>query len=269
AAAELAVPSRVELAAALTQTGARLAGALNRLTQERRLRLGRAERGLPDLPTLLGTARQRLDDRGERLGLALPNLLAARRAGLDRAVARLPDLPGLIVQARRGVAKVGARLTRALPGLLERRRTALALAGQRLGFALRQAVARVQRAAGTTLARLTPAPLGALLREARARTGGIGARLEAVSPLAVLARGYALVTEPAGRALTAAAAVAPGSRLWLRFADGVVGATADPPGPAGADPGRPRHTIAPSTPSAQAHATAAGRPPAAQGLLGL
>ncbi|MDE2581143.1 MAG: exodeoxyribonuclease VII large subunit, partial [Rhodospirillales bacterium] len=67
AAAELAVPARTELAAALAQSGARLAGALNRLTQERRLRLGRAERGLPDLAALLGAARQRLDDRAERL----------------------------------------------------------------------------------------------------------------------------------------------------------------------------------------------------------
>ncbi len=39
AAAELAVPARAELVADLAQTGARLAGALNRLTQERRLRL--------------------------------------------------------------------------------------------------------------------------------------------------------------------------------------------------------------------------------------
>ncbi|HVB69489.1 MAG TPA: exodeoxyribonuclease VII large subunit [Acetobacteraceae bacterium] len=251
AAAELAVPSRAELAAALAQTGARLAGALNRHAQERRLRLGRAERGLPDLPALLGTARQRLDDRGERLALALPNLLAARRAGLDRALARLPDLPRLIVQARRGAAEVEARLVRALPALLERRRSGLALGGQRLGFALRQAVARVHRRAGTTLARLTPAPLGALLREARVRTEGAGARLEAVSPLAVLARGYALVTDPAGHALTAAASVAPGARLRLRFADGTIGATADPAGPAQVDPGPQRRATGPSAAAAQ------------------
>ena len=265
AAAELAVPARVELAAALAQSGARLVGALNRLTQERRLRLGRAERGLPDLPGLLGAARQRLDDRGERLGLVLPNLLAARRAGLERTVGRLPDLPGLIVQARRAATEAEARLRRALPGLLERRRTALALSGQRLGFALRQAVARVHRGAGTTLARLTPAPLGALLREARARTEGAGARLEAVSPLAVLLRGYALVTDPGGRALTAAAAVAPGAPLRLRFADGTVAATADPARPAG---GKPPGSEATGAAGMKAEGTP-GRDRPAQGLLGL
>ena len=166
-------------------------------------------------------------------------------------LARLPDLPRLIAQARRGTTEAEVRLQRALPALLERRRGGLALGGQRLGFALRQAVARVHRRAGTTLARLTPAPLGALLREARAHTEGAGARLEAVSPLAVLTRGYALVTDPAGHALTAAAAVAPGAPLRLQFADGTVGATADPPGPAQVDPGPQRRTPGPSRAAAQ------------------
>ena len=71
------------------------------------------------------------------------------------------------------------------------------------------------------------APLLAMLRHAVARLEGTGARLEAVSPLAVLARGYALVQHPSGRPFTAAAAIPPGQRLVLRFADGTVHATAD------------------------------------------
>ena len=67
AAAELAVPMRADLVADLEHKAARLIGGLNRLAQERRLQLSRAERGLPDLPALLGGARQRLDDRAERL----------------------------------------------------------------------------------------------------------------------------------------------------------------------------------------------------------
>ena len=50
-----------------------------------------------------------------------------------------------------------------------------------------------------------------------------------VSPLAVLQRGYAMVSDPAGHPLTTAAAVTPGARLRLRFADGEVAATADRP----------------------------------------
>src|SRR6185312_15713283 len=93
AAAEMAVPSRADLLADLQQKAVRLVGGLNWTAQERRLRLNRAERGLPDLPSLLGAARQRLDDRAERLALALPNLLAARRGALSRAERTIPDLP--------------------------------------------------------------------------------------------------------------------------------------------------------------------------------
>jgi exodeoxyribonuclease VII large subunit len=51
--------------------------------------------------------------------------------------------------------------------------------------------------------------------------------LKSVSPLAVLARGYALVTDPAGAPITQATNVKPGARMRLRFADGEVRATAD------------------------------------------
>jgi exodeoxyribonuclease VII large subunit len=184
AAAELAIPPRADLLADLAHTAARLIGALNRLMQERRLGLSRAERGLPDLPALVGTARQRLDDRAERLRLALPNL----------------------------VRRWAARLT---------------LASSTLAGALRHTLAARRDRAIRVLARVSPAPLQARLREARARLDGAAGRLESVSPLAVLQRGYALVTDAIGHPLTTAAAIIPGARLGLHFADGEVGATAD------------------------------------------
>jgi exodeoxyribonuclease VII large subunit len=92
AAAELAVPARADLIADLEHKAARLIAGLNRMAQGGRLRLSRAERGLPDLPALLGGARQRLDDRGERLVLSLPNLLERRRAALT-AIERRICLP--------------------------------------------------------------------------------------------------------------------------------------------------------------------------------
>ena len=226
AAAELAVPSRSELAADLLQKGARLTGALNRLSQECRLRLQRAERGLPDLPALLGTARQRLDDRGARLGLALPNLLAARRIGLDRAARELPDLPGLIAAARQRLDEQGVRIRLALPNLVTTRRSGVTLASEKLRSALRHATAGRAQAAARILPRLTDAPLRARLREAHARLGGLAAQLESVSYEKVLARGYALVSDLSGVPVTSATAVRPGADLRLRFADGEVRATA-------------------------------------------
>ena len=229
AAAELAVPARADLVADLEQKAARLIGGLNRLTQERRLRLSRAERGLPDLPALVGGARQRLDDRAERLTLALPNLLHKRRAALDTTVRHLPDLPTMLAAWRERVQERGVRLIIALPNVVARRHAALDLCSQKLVAGLRHAVSGIHNRAGRTLGRLSDAPLRATLREARARLEGAGARLDSVSPLAVLQRGYAVVSDAAGHPLTSAAAISPGARVKLRFADGEVGATADRP----------------------------------------
>src|SRR5580692_5047538 len=107
AAAEMAIPPRVDLLADLAQKAARLAGALAHVTRDRRLRLLRAERELPDLPSLLGTARQRLDDRGDRLAMALPRLLERQRATVAAFGGRLPDLPAMLVAARERVRDRG------------------------------------------------------------------------------------------------------------------------------------------------------------------
>ena len=227
AAAELAVPARADLLADLEHKAARLIGGLNRLTQERRLRLSRAEHGLPDLPALMGTARQRLDDRADRLSLALPNLLRQRQAALIAIERRLPDLPVLLRTCRERVQERGVRLILALPNLVGNRRSALDLSGQKLVAGLRHALGGMHNRANRTLTRLTDAPLRAALREARARLDGVSGRLESVSPLAVLQRGYALVSDAGGHPLTSAASVAPGARLRLRFADGEVHATAE------------------------------------------
>lgn len=244
AAAEMAVPSRTELAANLAQEGARLAGGLHRMAQERRLRLGRAERGLPDLPALVGTARQRLDDRGQRLLLALPNLLVARRAGLNRAAGALPHLPGILRAARQVAESRTHRLLLAWPNLLGRRRATLAdarlplptatvaeargrtrLLDTRLNHGLLRETTRHRALAARTP--LSLAALSATLREARTRLDGAAALLESVSPLNVLGRGYALVLDKGGRPVTAAAAVTPGTPLALRFGDGTAHVTAD------------------------------------------
>ena len=225
AAAEMAVPSRVELASVLMRDGARLAGGLLRILGECRLRLGQAERGLPDLPALVGGARQRLDDRHERLLLALPNLLAARRNALHRAERAIPDAPGLLRAARQSLAELAARLRMALPGLLQAHEHGLQMV--HLGAALRHAVAGHRRQAGSSMARLSPSMLASGLREARTRLLSAFARLESVSYEKVLERGFALVSDDNGHALTRASAMRPGARLQIRFADGTVGATAD------------------------------------------
>uniref|UniRef100_UPI002342FCA1 exodeoxyribonuclease VII large subunit n=1 Tax=Acidisphaera sp. L21 TaxID=1641851 RepID=UPI002342FCA1 len=69
---------------------------------------------------------------------------------------------------------------------------------------------------------VSDAPIRAGLREATVRLEGLGARLQAADPRAVLARGYVLVTDTAGRPVTSAASVKPAARLRLEFGDGAV-----------------------------------------------
>jgi exodeoxyribonuclease VII large subunit len=205
AAAEMAIPPRTELLADLAQKAARLAGGLARLTGERRLRFQAASNGLPDLPSLLGNARMRLDDRFARLGLALPNLVAARRSALVAVERHIPDAHAIIAGRRAGLAVLGARHR----------------------GALLHALADGRKAAARIMPRLSAAPVQAALRERLARLEGLAARLDGASYEAVLARGFALVRDGAGRAVARAAEVRPGARLRVRFADGEVGARAD------------------------------------------
>jgi exodeoxyribonuclease VII large subunit len=118
AAAEMAVPPRLELLADLAQKSARLTGALSHLATGARARLDRAAAKLPNLPNLLGSARQRLDDRAERLTLALPNYTAARRARLERLAGRLIHPREFLAAQRNRLALQSHRLQTPLPGRL-------------------------------------------------------------------------------------------------------------------------------------------------------
>jgi exodeoxyribonuclease VII large subunit len=203
AAAEIAVPARIDLQARLDQIAARLNGLAGAVLDQSRLRLVRAERRLPDLPGMLAAARQRLDDRGERLDQAPSVWIDRRRAALERVGGRLPH-PREVIAGHRATLRLLAQRAEA-------------------GFA------RQRQALGThrVLLRFDALPMADRLAARRAALTGLAARLEAVSYAAVLARGFALVRDAAGGPVTAAAQVAPGAKLGLTFADGTVGVTAE------------------------------------------
>jgi len=225
AAAEIAVPARAELLADLAHRAARLDASLAHLAQSSRLRLDRAARLLPDLPGLLEGVRQRLDDRAHRLSLALPNLLATRRHALLAAERHMPT-PHALITARQGhVAVAASRLLSALPRFVSRQRAALTTAERHLNPPRARIEAQRGRLALQAM-RLASSLRGTLaeragrLREQRAHLGGLAARLDSASPLGLLSRGYALVTDEGGAPVTEAAALADGERVGLRFADG-------------------------------------------------
>ncbi|MBE9604390.1 exodeoxyribonuclease VII large subunit [Acetobacteraceae bacterium H6797] len=246
AAAEMAVPDRAELMAALSQTAARLYQAGRARLDRSRLRLSRAEAGLPDLPSLLAGARQRLDDRGYRLDQAPMVLLRARQSQLGQLAARLPHPREAIAARRATLVLQTAHARAALNALLARRRAGFDAVAPRLphpravidgaraalGMQGQRAMAAWERQFAQYESRLMRVPdptprLEARLHRGRERLEGLAARLEASSYHAVLNRGFALVRGADGEPLTSAAAVAPGAALRLTFADGEVGATAD------------------------------------------
>jgi exodeoxyribonuclease VII large subunit len=132
AAAEMAVPPRLELMADIAQKSARLTGALSHIATGARARLDRASGKLPDLPSLIGAVRQRLDDRAERLLLALPNYTAAKRIALERLAGRLIHPREFLGQQRNNFSLLEHRLRAPLPARLREAALRLENLGARL-----------------------------------------------------------------------------------------------------------------------------------------
>ena len=131
AAAEMAVPVRLDLMAELDGKTARLARGLSRVFDERRLHLAGLARGLPDPHDLIGAATQRLDDRAERLRLAIDGRLGAARAQLAAARLRPAALAADIARAKARLDNVAPRLlTAATRAIAEHRRVVDGLGGR-------------------------------------------------------------------------------------------------------------------------------------------
>jgi exodeoxyribonuclease VII large subunit len=131
AAAEMAVPVRLDLVAELGGKTARLTRGAARLFDERRLHLAGLARGLPDPHDLIGAATQRLDDRAERLGLAIQGRLGGARAALAAARLRPAALAADIARAKARLDNVAPRLaTAANRAIAEQRRVIDGLAGR-------------------------------------------------------------------------------------------------------------------------------------------
>ena len=128
AAAEMAVPVRMELAARLLTLNTRLLGGMNRTVEEKRSRLLAASRGLPNPQNLLAVARQRLDDWGDRLrqGLAV---------GLDRHRRRVAHAGARLASPARRIAHERSRLMGEVRALDAALRACLADRGNRLRHA--------------------------------------------------------------------------------------------------------------------------------------
>jgi len=228
AAAEIAVPVRLELIAEVAAKGGRLTGALSRLFGERRIRLEGLARGLPDPVALIGNKAQLLDDRAERLGFALRARLRQAQGEIATLAARLKHPQQQLDERRGQVAAAAHGLGRALGHFiaLERRRIA-GLAERLRPTILRLEAERAKKRFADYPARLDAA-IDRLVRQRRDRLENLAGRLDshALSHETVLERGYAVVRDADRRAVINANQLAPGDVLTLEFHDGEVAATA-------------------------------------------
>jgi exodeoxyribonuclease VII large subunit len=154
---------------------------------------------------------------GHEIDVTLADLAADRRAATPTAAAALvlPDAAAL----RRGLQLRAGALCQALRSLLRQRGERIVGLGRRVRDPRRALVEHGVRVDGLS-GRSAQAVL-AVLRMAEARLRGGAARLHALSPLAVLERGYAIARHADdGRVIRAADDVAVGEALELIFRRG-------------------------------------------------
>ncbi len=107
AAAEMAVPVRADLQAMVLDNARRLVTGMQRLMDDRRVRLEGFARGLPDLDSLLGTWNQRLDTAAERLVNAARAVLRDREQRVAHWAAQIKAPRQVLADRQRQLAARG------------------------------------------------------------------------------------------------------------------------------------------------------------------
>jgi exodeoxyribonuclease VII large subunit len=221
AAAQLVVPDKAALRRRLDETAATLNGAAVSALSSRRRAVDRLDSALREPRAALRGARQRVDEAAAELQAMLAARLGDRRRHVGALSAHLVP-PGALVRALRlGAERVSLHLAQAMRARVARMRMRIDAMSARLGEAAPRAMAERRRAAVAAAA----VRLGAAMERAQGRRGAelaaLAARLDSISPLKVLERGYAVVINLRdGRVVADAAEVELGDELELRLSRG-------------------------------------------------
>ncbi|ASP22917.1 exodeoxyribonuclease 7 large subunit [Antarctobacter heliothermus] len=221
AAAELAVPVRMELIGTVRDFGLRMDRAMSQRLEVRGQRLRDMSRALPRVDELLDGPRQRLDIMGERLPQALTRSVDRRKLALSEIAGSLR--PAVLTRAmtveQRRLSERAARLKPALDRLVQTRREAL---GRRADRISARPILREIEVQKTRLADLTRR----LADGQEARQADLRSRLDALTRLhetlgyrETLRRGYAVVRGD-GHVVTTKSAAETATGLEIEFADG-------------------------------------------------
>lgn len=161
---------------------------------------------------------------GHEVDVTLADLVADVRAATPSQAAEfaLPDRQDVAVRVN--AARAG--LHRALQGMVSARRARMERTRDRIGAALLDQVRRSEHRLVKARMTLEPALLRSIQRR-RSALERLGAQLQALSPVAVLGRGYSLARGTDGRVVRQVAQLPPGTPFTLTVADGTVAARSE------------------------------------------
>jgi exodeoxyribonuclease VII large subunit len=220
AAAEVAVPVRVELLAQVMDDEGRLFNAISRNLGEARTRLEGYARGLGDPRSLIETRAQTVDYLDQRMRAAVMRDLDQRALQVARLADRLPRPETQLAKVFGNLAVIEQRLTSVGDRRLERGQTLLDRAATQLRP---EPIARAARQAAVDLHRSGDRLEGAVDRvisDITIKLGGLDDLLRSGSFERTLERGFALVRDDAGVPVMAASETKSGQPVTLQFRDG-------------------------------------------------
>jgi exodeoxyribonuclease VII large subunit len=155
-----------------------------------------------------------------RLGRGLLGQVGARRLALERVRTRLADPRRLINERRLGLDELVDRAWRALGGAIARQQKELQTTEGRLLRAHPQRRIADQRAVLGLLDRRMARAGAQLLGHRRRAFDTLASKLDALSPLKILERGYSLTRGPDGSVLASLQELSPGDQVTVTLRDG-------------------------------------------------
>ncbi|CAN7319129.1 exodeoxyribonuclease VII large subunit [Rhizobium sp. LjRoot98] len=241
-AAEMAVPVKADLEAAVSALSARLKSAVGRQMDNRRQSVRALTRALPSLDQLLALPRRRFDEASAGLGRGLQMNTANKRRSFERIAAHLrPDVLSTRINERR--QKLTERMIRAeriVERLLQRSASRVSSADAALRTLPARLLGQIHRSQDrlTSLSGRADSALLADLRRRRSILLAHGRMLQSMSYGSVLKRGYALIRDETGALIGAASALSLNQAIKIQFADDTInaltteGSATPPPQPA-------------------------------------
>jgi exodeoxyribonuclease VII large subunit len=221
AAAQMVVPDVAELHRRIAETAATLEAAMTSAILMRRRHLTHLGVRVKNPRNPLRQARHRLDEAAEELYLGMEARLGESRRHLRELMQKMQS-PVMHARERRVlVTRFALRLAQAMGAQLTPIRLRLGQESTRLQTANLRALVAARRLRSATLDDRLQAAVRTTLDRARFDLSNAAGRLDTVSPLRVLERGYAVVfNRRSGRALADATEAEIGDDLEIRLSRG-------------------------------------------------